>query len=79
VRDDYSTWSNKSVWPLEISLPQVADEVVSKVRAVSQIKHLKEHGYRRALPDLEVLANPRIELEKRLATQIVKGSDETLA
>ena len=79
MRNDYASGRNESVRLPEIRLPHVTDEVISEIRAVSQVEHLEERGDCVAFFDSKVLADARVKLEEGLAAQIVKGEDGTLS
>ena len=79
MRNDYTTRRNECVRCPKTGLPDIAGEIVSEIRAVSQIEHLEERRYRIAFLDSEVFADPRVELEEWLSTQIVKTGNCALA
>src|SRR6266404_8224895 len=79
VRNDYSARRNERVWCPKTGLPDIAREIVSEIRAISQIEHLEERCYRIAFLDSEVLADSRVELEEWLSSQNVKTGNCALA
>ena len=79
MRNDHSTGRNERVRCPKTGLSDIACEIVSEIRAVSQIEHLEERCYRIAFLDSEVLADPRVELEEWLSSQNVKTGNCALA
>ena len=77
--NDYSARRNERVRCPKTGLSDIAREIVSEIRAVSQIEHLEERCYRIAFLDSEVLADPRVELEEWLSSQNVKTGNCALA
>src|SRR5258706_16361079 len=79
VWNDYSTRRNERIRCPKTGLPDITREIISEIRAVSQIEHLEERCYRIAFLDSEVLADPRVELEEWLSSQNVKTGNCALA
>ena len=78
VRHCDSARSNEIARRREVCLSNVGDEVISEISAIGEIEDLKDRLKIRALMNLEVLRYSCIQLEERLASQIVEGCEGAL-
>ena len=72
VRQSHTARSNETQRLLERTRAEITTVIVTKVRAVGQVEELYERGDVVVFMNPKVLRDSRIELEERLAAQIIE-------